>query len=111
MKIYLACPYSHEDIAVRHYRFEKANLKAAVLMLKGNIVFSPISHSVPIGNHMPEGMETHFKFWMKQDLPFIDWCDELWVLTLDGAWQKSEGVNREIEYATELGKRIKFTGP
>jgi nucleoside 2-deoxyribosyltransferase len=98
MKIYLACPYSHKDQYIINERFHLVNKKAAEIMEQGHIVFSPISHSHPISEHTHVDPQNH-DFWLKQDFAFIDWCDELWVYTLPG-WEESEGVKREIAYAT-----------
>ena len=102
MKIYLACPYTQNP----ERGFIQANRKAAELMLEGHIVFSPISHShhICIQNGLPEKLD----FWLKQDLPFIDWCDELHVLMLPG-WEDSSGVSREIEYAELTFKPVQMS--
>jgi nucleoside 2-deoxyribosyltransferase len=103
-KIYLSAPYTIHPKAC----FMLANRKAAELMMEGNIVFSPISHSHPIA--IQENMSNAHEFWMQQDLPFIEFCDELYVLQLEH-WETSKGVQKEIEYATELGKPIKYILP
>lgn len=51
-KIYLCHPYSHPDPAVRRQRFESANDLAGRLMRSGFVVFSPLSHSVPIADQL-----------------------------------------------------------
>ena len=105
-KIYLACPYRHNDFSVMEKRVENVNIIAAKLMLQGHVVFSPISHSHPIemtGLKLPQGWE----FWSKQDLPFLEWCDELYVATLPG-WHISEGVRAEILAAGRLRKTIVY---
>jgi nucleoside 2-deoxyribosyltransferase len=100
-KIYLACPYSIFPEAC----FIEANRKAAQFMLEGNIVFSPISHGHSITKQ--ESLLNSHEFWMMQNLSFIDWCDELYVLQLPH-WETSKGVKTEIEYAIKLGKSIKY---
>ena len=81
MIIYLACPYWHEDKKIRRSRFQSANIAAAELMEDGYVVFSPLSHSVPISKYT--GDQDH-NFWMRQDLPMLELCDEMWILPLDG---------------------------
>ena len=103
--IYLCNPYCHPDPKVKEYRFKMANVMAAYLMTQGHTVFSPISHSVPINRHLPDSCDTH-EFWMKQDLPLVEWCDEVYINALDG-WTESKGVGIEYEYAKKLGKPIK----
>jgi nucleoside 2-deoxyribosyltransferase len=103
-KVYLACPYSHEDEKVMVERFNMANKAAALLMKKGcYVVFSPISHSHPISLHI-DNCKDH-DFWLKQDYEFMKWCDKLIILEIEG-WEESKGVNREIEWAMDLGKNI-----
>jgi len=47
-----------------------------------------------------------FRFWMHQDLAYIeDWADELWVFCLDG-WRESPGVQCEIDLALARNKPV-----
>jgi len=104
MKIYLAIPYTGQE----QESFEMANKIAGELMLQGYEVFSPISHTHPIACVMvnpPEGTE----FWLFQDVPFIEWCDEVWVADFKD-WRKSKGVCTEIAIAKAMGKPIRFMG-
>ena len=103
-KIYLSAPYTIHPEAC----FMAVNRKSAELMIQGNIIFSPISHSHPIA--VQEDLPNTHEFWMLQDLPFIEFCDELYVLQLE-YWEQSKGVQKEIEYATKLGKPIKYILP
>lgn len=75
----------------------------------GHVVFSPISHSHPISRYTNADACTS-DFWLKQDLPFLAVCDELWVLTLPG-WDKSSGIKREMEDADRLGIPIYLVPP
>lgn len=103
VKVYLACPYSHDEDAVQEARFHQANRAAGVLMKLGYIVYSSISHSRPIALEvdMPHG----WSFWERIDRVFVEWCDALIVLDIDG-WKESVGVQAEIAYAQELEKII-----
>ena len=108
-KVYLATPYSDDDPAVREARFLAVNKVAGILMRKGFLVFSPISHTHPIAlaGDLPKGWE----FWSKYDFTFInDWADYVFVLQLDG-WEESVGVTAEIKLAEELGKPVTFLTP
>ena len=100
-KIYLAIPYSSID---HELSFMIANKKTAELMNLGHVVYSPISHSHIIAkdHDLPKGWE----FWEQIDRQFIAWCDELWVIKLEG-WKESTGVKAEIIIALEMGKIIK----
>lgn len=105
--IYLACPYSHPDIAVRKARFEAANRATASLMEEGHIVFSPISMSHPVESHMDEIHDTDW--WMRIDLAFMAHCDECVVLAVSG-WRESKGVTFEIEWFKARGRPITIRG-
>lgn len=105
-KIYLACPYRHENQEIAIKRFDYVNQIAGQVMMQGHVVFSPISHSHPIAcrkHDLPVGWE----FWSQQDLPFLEWADELWVATFPG-WHLSEGVRAEILAAGKLRKPIVY---
>jgi len=105
-KIYLACPYSHKDRHIELTRFATANSVAAKLMLKGHIVFSPLSHSVPIAEHIPDSNNGH-DLWLEQDFVFVDWAEAIYVLCLPG-WKKSTGVTAEIKRAQSQNKPIHY---
>ncbi|MCX7428986.1 MAG: DUF1937 family protein [Planctomycetia bacterium] len=97
--IYLASPYSHRDAGVRQERFEAACRTAAVLIRQGKTVFSPIAHSHAICRH---GVPLDWRFWQRHDRRYLDVCDEVVVLMLDG-WRESVGVQAEIAIARGRG--------
>jgi hypothetical protein len=51
-------------------------------MNEGHVVFSPISHSHHIADHLPDGVKTDSDWWMRQDLPLVEWADELHVVII-----------------------------
>jgi hypothetical protein len=103
--IYLATPYSHPDPEVREKRFKAAAYIAGVLMTRGNIVFSPISHTHPIA--MECNLPTDFAFWDKFDREFIAYSEKVLVVKLDG-WDESKGIAGEIAIATSLGIPVEY---
>ena len=105
--IYLASPYTHPDPAVREQRFLAACQATAALIHAGHVVFSPIVHSHPLSGH---GLPTTWAFWRQQDQAYLERCDEVVVLMLDG-WRESAGVQGEIQLADELGKPVRFWEP
>lgn len=107
-RIYMCFPYSHPDPAVMHQRFLQANDLAGRLVEAGYIVFSPISHSVPIADQM--GNHLSHEVWLEQDYAFIDWCDSLWIPKVEG-WIESKGIALEFFYAKKIGKRIVYFRP
>lgn len=104
--IYLASPYSHESPGVRQFRFEMACFYAGKVMDNEHIIFSPIAHSHPI-EQFGLGEIKDANFWLHQDFEILKRCDELWVLMLDG-WKESYGVNREIDFANNMGMKVSF---
>lgn len=98
---YLAIPYSFnpED------SFRIANEVAADLMEMGHVVFSPISHSHPIAQYLPEECLLDYQFWMDQDLPILGKCDKMVLVCLGDNGEElisnSRGCQREIKFARE----------
>jgi len=87
------------------YRVAMANKVAGYLMRRGLIVFSPLSHSVPIADHI--GNHLSHNFWLKQDLYWLTKCDVLIVLCLPG-WTQSFGVNIEIQTAIRHNIPVRY---
>lgn len=105
--IYLARPYSHPDPAVRQERFAAACRAAAELIRRGHVVFSPVAHSHAIAQH---GLPLDWRFWSRHDRRYLEACDEVAVLMLDG-WRESVGVRAEIAIARELDKPVRYLAP
>lgn len=96
--IYLASPYTHGDPDVRFKRYMISCQVAAKLMMEGNLVFSPLAHSHPIADCMPDGWCIDHDFWKMQDEPYLERADVLVVLTIEG-WKNSKGLRHEINHA------------
>ena len=105
MIAYIACPYSSPYENVRRLRFEAANRCAGALMARGEVVFSPISHTHPIAEQceLPKGWE----YWNKYDRAMLSQCVKVYVLTIDG-WMESVGVAAELKIANELGLPVEY---
>lgn len=97
-RIYLACPYSDPDPAVRRYRYMAVTAAAAAQLTKfGSLVFSPVTHSHYLAEQF--GCSQDGGFWKDWYLSFLEhWATHLYVLQLQG-WEESKGVNAEIDYA------------
>ncbi len=104
MMEYLASPYSDPDPTVQEDRFHKTCRAMAGLFVDGRKVFSPIAHCHPIHNY---GLAGDFEFWQAYNREWIDMCDGMIVLRLDG-WVDSMGVRAEIEYAQSLGILVEY---
>lgn len=106
--IYLAGPYSHHDHHVRCYRFRALTTFAAELLNAGVNVYSPITHSHPMTEFV--ALPHTWDFWQKVDREYIEKCNLLLVLKLDG-WEQSIGVQAEIEIAGKLGILVGYVDP
>ncbi|RUV15061.1 MULTISPECIES: DUF1937 family protein [unclassified Mesorhizobium] len=104
--LYLACPYTHPDPSIRKMRFDAATSAAAALIKLGYVVYSPITMTHPI-DLVLAGQENTLgsDYWVEFDETFMDRCDEIVVLEIDG-WRQSSGVQREIQHFLENGKPI-----
>jgi len=103
--VYLATPYTDKDPAVKEERFKKVNQVAAKLILKGEVVFSPISHTHPIA--LEADLPGNWEYWDEFDRAYLECCKKLYVLMLDG-WKESKGVQAEIKIAEELDIEIEY---
>ena len=104
---YLAIPYSHEDAKMRELRFEIANFVSAKLMSKGEVVFSPITHSHPLVKY---GLPTDWKYWKHQDEQFLNVCDKISIVQIHG-WTESKGVRDEVEWMRKRGIEPEYINP
>ena len=109
--IYLACPYTHPDPTVREFRFMEATRAAARLVAEGMVVYSPITMTHPIdvelaGRHATLGSD----FWVRFDEAFMERCNKMIILKLDG-WSESSGILRERRYFEREGKPVSFIDP
>ena len=98
--VYLACPYSHLGLLRRELRFATANRVAAILMARGLLIFSPISHSHPIAR--AGDLPTDWAYWERYNRAILGCCSGLLVLAIDG-WRESVGVQAELQIAREQG--------
>lgn len=106
--LYVATPYTKFaggiDEAAR-----QAAVAAGHLMAEGHLVFSPITHSHEISK--VSGLDPlDPEFWKKIDAPFIEACDALVVVTMDG-WDVSNGVIGEIGAFSGAGKPVVYLKP
>lgn len=77
-------------------------------MAEGRVVYSPITSMHYLAKthaFFGEGDD----FWLRHDLAILARCDRLIVLQLEG-WEQSEGLRREIEFATEKNIPIEYIG-
>lgn len=92
--IYLACPYSTSDDALKEHRVKVAFHVTARIMKMGNAIFSPLTHTHDLGKIITASHD----FWMLQDIAILRHASLLVVLCLPG-WDESKGVREEIAVA------------
>jgi hypothetical protein len=108
--LYIACPYTHPDPAIKEQRFKLATKIAALYVERGHIVYSPITHTHPLDVELAGHGTLGSDFWVKFDETFMAICSEMIIIKTDG-WDKSSGIKREMEYFKEHGKPISFFLP
>lgn len=93
MKIYIASPYSHGDIAIN---VRLSILAAEKIREKGHLPF------VPLLSHLWQMISPHdVGYWMGMDKEWVLECDG--VLRLPG---ESEGADEEVRLAMQHGKKV-----
>jgi hypothetical protein len=103
-KIYLALPYTHIKYSAREHWIGVVRRIAKLLILQSYIVICPVLQIYGLG------LPTDWKFWEAQDITFLEWCDELWIIILPD-WEKSNGIQLEIRVAKILNKKIVYMEP
>lgn len=106
-RIYLASPYTGTDAQQEDRYIKVCKAAADVIRMDPRLhrVFSPIAHSHGIAVH--GNLKGDHETWKDQNLWQLEYCDELWVATIEG-WGASEGIKWEIETVMSLGKRVKY---
>jgi hypothetical protein len=100
---YLACPYTHAEEHMQQQRYDQVTTIAAAMMREGLVVYSPITSMHYLARKLKVGEVE----WLQHDLTILARCDKLIVLQLRG-WEYSEGLKREIEFATENNIPVEY---
>lgn len=103
---YVATPYSHESKFVKYLRGVLAEAIGAKLISQGFHIFGPIAESSQYTKHA-DNIGGSWDFWEAHDKMMLEKCDVLFVVKLKG-WDKSVGVQAEIEHAKKLGIPVKY---
>ena len=102
---YLGVPYTWDPEAA----FWIVNRAAAILMVNGFNILSPISHSHPISEYIPD-LQLDHDFWKKQDAPLMKACDFMFLLVLgdrgDKLIKESKGCQHEIRTMLSNNKPV-----
>lgn len=103
--VYVATPYSARPARAKW----RADKKAADLILEGHLVYSPISHSHTIADHMRQEHRTDHDLWMPQCLHWLAQCTKMVVVADDKKEvEESVGCQMEIEFCKENGIPIEY---
>jgi DNA-directed RNA polymerase subunit RPC12/RpoP len=105
--IYLASPYTHENMDIRVERFNQVLDCCGWFMnhSKNEFFYSPIAHTHPIA--MRCTLPGEWQFWSDFDECILSRCNEIWILTLPG-FSKSTGVKAERKIAERFGLPVRF---
>lgn len=104
-KVYLGCPYTHEDPVVRKNRYDAVTKATCWLINQDLLVYSPISYT----HHLclVGGYDFKFETWEELDKSFLEWADSMVVLQLPG-WERSMGIEEEVGIISFMGKTIAY---
>jgi len=106
--LYVATPYTkfpegHEEA------FRQAASITGRLMLLGLRVYSPITHGHPLSLYGGVPFTNH-DVWLPFDRAMMEKADALIVAKMVG-WHRSEGIDHEVRFFMEEGKRVYFLDP
>ena len=105
--IYLAAPYTDDNPDIMAARKSAVDIWTLAMMQQGHPVLSPLTYETAL-------KETGFNFpsaeeWYRYDRQLMQTCDRLLIMGLPG-WERSRGVNIELEHANENGMPIYLNG-
>lgn len=107
--VYLASPYTHDDVYVREDRFLLSCKACAFAFNEWRLnITSAIVFTHPLLTRYT--MPVEWEFWAHYDEKVIDTCEEVWVLCIPG-FTHSVGTNSEIALAKAKGKRVRYMIP
>ena len=105
--IYLASPYSDPDPHTRVQRYYSVMECVKNLVKQNIIVFSPILHNHELASKC--NLPKDAKYWQTHNENFMSIAEEIFVLASNG-WKTSLGVQVEIKWALDNGKRLTIIG-
>ena len=110
INIYIASPYTYYGDPmlkgeVEMDRVIKNRVAWCKLTELGFNVYSPVVVADAIRKSVLA--PTDWSVWRRIDFSFIEWCHQLWVLTLED-WGRSIGIPEEVRCAETLGKTIRY---
>jgi hypothetical protein len=120
--IYLACPLTVRKHQTLDYdnpywfgdemsRINFASQVADSAMAQGFNVFSPLTYQFGLKMFCPAFRKYGWTFWQRLYWPFIEACDELWIVKIEGHQINDSHVWDESQYASSLGKTVRDIPP
>lgn len=106
--IYVAAPYSDDDINVVDQRVANIMQYVAQLFKQGNYAFSVVLHCHEMSK--VHNIPKTYDFWEGYCETMISHCDCVHVLMIPG-YEQSTGVNGEIDLANKYNKQIVYITP
>ena len=104
--IYVAAPYSDSDKAVIEERMTLFAKYFSTMIANKLYPVSPLLNHY-IYKEAAAEWPTNWEFWEGYSRELLTRCTSMIVLMIDG-WKESEGVQAEIQLATELGIPIEY---
>jgi len=106
--IYLASPYTDNEMQVVVYRYNKTVAYVAAMLSRDTFIYSPIvyAHNIATAHTLP----TDADWWWAFNKTMIERCDEMWLLCLAG-WDTSKGIRQETDFAHLIGKLVLLKAP
>lgn len=102
--IYVAGPYYDKDPSVIQMRMDVIYEVMAELTKRGEVAVSPmLMHPIAVKYELPNT----FEFWDKYSFELLSKCDRMIVVQMEG-WNKSRGVEAEIEYCYIRGIPVEY---
>ena len=105
--IYLACPYWHEDPAIREARVHALAAFHAHLIRKPprSFFYNPLANSIGAAHEeIPEA------YWRNHGLHMVELAQSIYVFCLPG-WMESKGVKAEIDLAHKRAIPVHYFTP
>lgn len=106
MLVYLATPYTTNNVQLKYERMKKLEkIASALFELKVNFI-SPILHNYTL---FDKGLirDSSWDFWKNYCLSILEKCDKIFVFK-DTDWKTSVGVQAEIKFAEENNIPVKY---
>ncbi len=103
--IFVCTPYNHENPAIIEARYDLTVEYIAKRFVEGKFAFSPVvyAHNIVKKHNLPQDWDN----WNNFCIEFLKKATEVHVLQQEG-WDKSKGIQGELEIAKMLNIPIKY---